>query len=264
MERRLFLATGAAALAAPALSRAESATTLRFVPQSDLAVLDPIWTPAYVTRNYGFMVFDTLFGTDDQYKVSPQMAAGSATEDQGRTWSITLRDGLKFHDGMPVLARDCVASLLRWGKRDTFGQALFAATDELTAKDDKTLVFKLRKPFALLPDALGKAGSNMPAIMPERLAKTDPFTQITEMVGSGPFKFLASERIAGARVTYEKFVGYVPRSDGTTSFTAGPKIAHFDRVVWNVMPDSATAAGALQNGEADWWENPPQRSRANA
>ena len=261
MERRIFLAASVAALAAPRIGRgqgtAKDASTLHFIPQSDLAILDPIWTAAYVTRNHAYLVFDTLFGMDAQYRIQPQMAEGAVSEDQGKTWRVTLRSGLKFHDGEPVLARDCVASLSRWGKRDTFGQALFAATDELSADGDKTLVFRLKRPFALLPDALGKPGSNMPAIMPERLAKTDPFTQVTEMVGSGPFKFVASERVAGARVVYEKFAGYVPRPSGTASFTAGPKVAHFDRVVWTVIPDSATAAGALQSGEADWWEAPP-------
>ncbi len=261
MKRRTLLASGlatsAAALAAPSIGRAESASTLRFIPQSDLAVLDPIWTTAYVTRNHGFMVFDTLYGQDSTYKVTPQMAEGAATEDDGKTWKITLRDGLRFHDGTPVLARDCVASLQRWGKRDTFGQTLMAVTDELSAPDDKTIQFKLKKAFGLLPQALGKTGSNMPAIMPERLAKTDPFQQVTEMVGSGPFKFVANERIAGARAVYERNRDYVPRQEGKTDFTAGPKVVHYDRVVWSVTPDSATAAAALQNNETDWWENPP-------
>jgi peptide/nickel transport system substrate-binding protein len=261
MKRRTLLASGlaagASALAAPGIGRAEGASTLRFIPQADLAVLDPIWTTAYVTRNHGYLVFDTLFGLDEQYKAQPQMAEGASTEDGGKTWRIGLRDGLAFHDGTPVLARDCVASLTRWGKRDTFGQALFDAIDEVSAADDLTLVFRLKRAFPLLPDALGKPGSNMPAIMPERLAKTDPFTQVTEMVGSGPYKFLAAERVPGARVAYERFAGYVPRASGTASFTAGPKVAHYDRVLWTVIPDSATAAGALQSGEQDWWENPP-------
>ena len=184
------------------------------------------------------------------------MAAGAVTEDDGKTWKIALREGLKFHDGSPVLARDCVASLERWGKRDSFGQALMAATDTLSAGDDRTIVFKLKTPFALLPDALGKSGSNVPVIMPERLAKTDPFTQVTEMVGSGPYKFVAKERVPGSLIVYERNAAYVPRSGGTPSFIAGPKVANFDRVEWHVIPDAATAAGALQSGEMDWWETP--------
>ncbi len=259
MKRRTLLkaTAGLLPLAAPSIVAAQGSRVLKFIPQSDLAVLDPIWTTAYVTRNHGFLVFDTLYGQDAQFKAQPQMVEGATVEADGKVWKLTLRSGLKFHDGTPVLAKDCVASLQRWGKRDAFGQALFAATDELSAPDDKTVMFRLKKPFPLLPDALGKTGSNIPVIMPERLAKTDPFTQVTEMVGSGPFRFLANERVVGSRVAYERFADYVPRASGTPSFTAGPKLVHFDRVEWNVIPDSGTAASAMQNGEMDWWENPP-------
>ncbi len=253
MKRRSLLASGFA-LAAPSLGRAAGSRVLRFVPQSDLTVLDPVWTTAFVTRNHAFMVFDTLYGQDASYAVQPQMVAGHVTEADGKVWNLTLRDGLRFHDGTPVLARDCVASLARWGKRDTFGQALFAATDELSAPDDKTIRFRLRQPFPLLPAALGKPGANLPVIMPQRLAETDPFKQVTEMVGSGPFRFKADERVAGTRVVYEKFDGYVPRAEGTPGFTAGPKRVLLDRVEWVVLPDPATAAAALQAGEVDWWE----------
>ena len=259
MKRRTLLkaTAGLLPLAAPSIVAAQGSRVMKFIPQADLAVIDPIWTTAYVTRNHGFLVFDTLYGQDAQFKAQPQMVEGATTEADGKTWKLTLRAGLKFHDGTPVLARDCVASLQRWGKRDAFGQALFAATDELSAPDDKTILFRLKKPFPLLPDALGKTGSNIAAIMPERLAKTDPFTQVTEMVGSGPFRFMPNERVVGARVVYERFADYVPRPSGVASFTAGPKVVHFDRVEWNVIPDSSTAASAMQSGEMDWWENPP-------
>ena len=253
MRRRTFLAAGAA-LAMPAVSRAQGARVLRFIPQSDLTVLDPMWTTAYVTRNHGFMVYDTLFGSDDDYQPQPQMVEGVGTEDGGKRWTLTLRPGLTFHDGEPVRAQDCVASVQRWGKRDAFGGALLAATDELSAKDDKTVVFRLKRSFPLLPAALGKTSTYVPVIMPERLARTDPGTQVTEMVGSGPFRFVANERVAGARAVYEKFGGYVPRAGGTPSFTAGPKVAHFDRVVWTTIPDQATAAQAVMAGEQDWWD----------
>jgi peptide/nickel transport system substrate-binding protein len=259
MRRRDLLKTAAAtsmALALPNIGRAASASTLTFIPQADLAVLDPVWTSAYVTRNHGFLVFDTLYGIDSNYRAQPQMVAGHVVEADGLKWTLTLRDGLKFHDDTPVLARDCVASIKRWGARDAFGQALLAASDEIAAPDDTHIVFRLKHRFPLLPDALAKVASNMLPIMPERLAKTDPFTQVSEMVGSGPFRFRADERVPGARVVYERFAGYVPRDGGEVSWTAGPKRAHFDRVEWTVIPDAATASGAMQSGEADWLEQP--------
>ncbi|TCR62195.1 ABC transporter substrate-binding protein [Bosea sp. BK604] len=256
--RRAFMAGGAAALAIskPSISLAADKRVVKFVPQGDLAVVDPIWTTATVTRNHAFLVYDTLFGQDESYRAQPQMAAGATSVADGKVWTITLRDGLKFHDGAPVLARDCVASLKRWGKRDSFGQTLMGVTDELSAVDDKTLRFRLKQAFPLLPDALAKMTAFVPAIMPERLANIDAFTQINEVVGSGPFRFVASERQSGSRAVYEKFAGYVPRSDGKPGRTAGPKIVHFERVEWHTLPDPATAAAALQSGEIDWVEQP--------
>ncbi len=262
LQRREFLKAAASAaivapaIGAPRISRAASQRVMKFIPQAYLAVLDPIWTTATVTRNHGFLVFDTLYGQNNQFKAVPQMAEGATAEDDGKLWKITLRDGLKFHDGERVLARDCVASIQRWGKRDAFGQALIAATDELSAPDDKTIQFRLKRPFSLLPDALAKCTAFVPVMMPERLAKTDAFTQITEMVGSGPYKFIASERMAGAHVAYERFADYKPRDTGKPEWTSGPKIVNFDRIEWLTIPDAATAGAALQNGEVDWWEYP--------
>lgn len=256
MQRRTFLASTAAALAAPSIAGAASARVLKFIPQSDVTVLDPIWTTAYVTRNHGYMIFDTLFGTNGKFEASPQMASGLTTEDDGKRVRITLRDGLKFHDGTPVLARDCVASIKRWAQRDTFGQTIMQFTDELTAADDKTIQFRLKRPFPLLAVGLGKSPTSFPAMMPERLAKTDAFKQVTEMVGSGPYRYKADERVVGSLSVYERFADYVPSPVGKPDWTAGPKIVHFDRVEWHIIPDASTAAGALQSGEVDWWENP--------
>lgn len=256
VKRRTFLAGAGAVLAMPSIGRAADARVLKFIPQSDLTVLDPIWTTAYVTRNHGLLVFDTLYGIDATYAAKPQMVQGHTVSADGKEWRLTLRPGLKFHDGSPVLARDCVASIGRWGKRDAIGGTLIAYTDELSAADDKTIVFKLKKPFALLPDALGKVGSSICAIMPERLAKTDPFTQVTEMVGSGPFRFKADERVVGSRVVYEKFADYVPREEGPVQWTSGPKHVFVDRVEWQVITDQSTAASAMRAKEVDWWENP--------
>jgi peptide/nickel transport system substrate-binding protein len=256
MKRRSFLAAAAGALAAPNVSRAQGRSVLKIIPEGDLAIVDPVFTTATVARNHGYAVFDTLYGQDDSYAMRPQMVAGHVVENDGKQWTLTLRDGLKFHDGEPVRGRDCVASIRRFSARDAFGQALMAATEEVSAPDDRTIRFRLNKAFPLLPNALGKTGTPMPCIMPERLAQTDPNKQVTEMVGSGPYRFVTAERVPGSRVVYEKFAGYVPRADGPATFTAGPKVAHFERVEWQVIPDSSTAASALMNGEVDWIQNP--------
>lgn len=259
MIRRRDVMTGAAAstiaLAAPRIGRAAATHTLRFAPQTDLAVLDPIWSTAYVTRNHGYLVYDTLYGLNDRFEAQPQMAAGHVIDNGGKTWTITLRDGLRFHDGTPVLARDVVASIQRWGKRDVFGQTVLAVSDAIEAPSDKVLRFRLKTPFPLLPQALGKAQTNMPCIMPERLANTDPNTQVKEIIGSGPYRYVAADSVQGAHFVYERFAGYRPRQDAP-SFTAGAKVAHVPRIEWVVMPDPATAAAALQADEIDWLEQP--------
>ena len=258
MNRRGFLAAtaGTAALAMPRVARSQDARTLRFIPQVDLPLLDPVANSAYITRNHGFAVFDTLFGQDSSFAPQPQMVDGVTTSADGLLWRLTLRPGLRFHDRTPVLARDCVASIARWGKRDAFGQALMAATDEVSADGDTVIQFRLKRPFPLLPAALGKVASNMCPMMPERIAQTDPFGVITEAVGSGPFRYLANERVPGARTVYARFDGYVPRPGGTADWTAGPKVAHVDRVEWTVIADASTAAAALQSGQVDWWQEP--------
>jgi peptide/nickel transport system substrate-binding protein len=259
MQRRAFLraAAGLPLLAAPRIAHAETAKTLKFIPVSDLVVLDPVWTGARVTRNHGYLVFDTLYGLDETLTVQPQMAAGHTIDSDGRRWTITLRNQLQFHDTEPVRARDVIASVRRFCARDGFGQSLLAVTDELSAPDDWTIVFRLKKPFPHLAQALAGSTADMPCIMPERLAITDPYKQVTEMVGSGPFRFLPEEHVAGSRTVYERFAGYVPTGKGRTSFLAGPKTVHFDRIEWITIPDPATAAAALQAGEVDWWELPP-------
>ena len=258
MQRRSLIqglgAMAAVSVAAPSLARAASATTLRFMPQVDLAYLDPVFSTAYATRNHGYMVFDTLYGVDGKFQPQPQMVEGHTIENDDRLWNLTLREDLTWHDGEKVTAKDCVASILRWARRDPFGEALMAATDELSAPDDRTIRFRLKRPFPLLPAALGKPGSPMPAMMPARLAETDPFKQVTEMVGSGPYRYVANERVPGATNVYAKFEGYKPRANGTADWTAGPKVVHYERVVWATQPDAGTAANALIAGEHDWME----------
>ncbi|WP_206667985.1 ABC transporter substrate-binding protein [Teichococcus oryzae] len=263
MHRRTLLRAAAAApmlasgLALPGVARAASATTLRFIPVIDLAFADPIYSTAQVSRNHGFMVFDTLYGMNGKLEVSPQMVEGHRVEYDGRRWDLVLRPGLTWHDGEKVLARDCVASIRRWAKRDALGGALIAATEELSAPDDRTIRFRLKRPFPLLPMALGKAAVPVCFMMPERLANTDPFKQIPEVIGSGPYCFIADERIPGARNVYQRFEGYRPRENGVSDWTSGPKVVHYDRVEWTTMPDAATGASAVQSGEQDWQETTP-------
>ena len=209
-----------------------------------------------MTRNHGYMVFDTLYGIDGNFVAQPQMVEGHRTDDNGRLWELTLRDGLLWHDGEKVLSRDCVASIRRWSQNDAFGGALMQATDELSAPSDRVIRFRLKKPFPLLPDALAKGTPYMPAMMPERLARTSVGQQVTEMVGSGPFRFKADERVQGARSVYERFEKYKPRDGGTSDWVAGSKRVFYDRVVWTTIPDTGTSSAALQNNEQDWWEQP--------
>jgi peptide/nickel transport system substrate-binding protein len=256
MRRRDMLRTavaGSIGLAAPRIASAQGSKVLKFVPHADLASIDPVWSTADIIRNYSLAVFDTLYGFDDAFNVHPQMAAGHTVSADGKVWEITLREGLKFHDGTPVLAKDCVATIKRFGKRDPLGQALMVRVDDISAASDKMIRFRLNKPFSLLPTTLAQYNC---CIMPERIAMTDAMKQIPEAIGSGPYKFVASERVPGAKVVFSRNADYVPRKDGVAQFTSGPKIAYFDRVEWTTMPDPATAANALLNKEVDWWENP--------
>jgi peptide/nickel transport system substrate-binding protein len=253
MKRRTMLA-GAAALAAAPGHRAiaQPSRVLRFVPQSNLSSPDPVWTTSDVVRNHAYMIWDTLYGVDLSLTPSPQMAEGHEVSDDRLTWRFTLRDGLKFHDGAPVRAVDCIASIARWSKRDGFGQIVASRLDGMKALDDRRFEMRLKQPFPLMPLALG---ANSCFIMPERVALTDAFKQIDDFTGSGPFRFVRDEWVSGSRVVYSKFDGYVPRT-GKPEFSAGAKMVNVDRVEWVIMPDPATAAAALQRGEVDWVEQP--------
>jgi peptide/nickel transport system substrate-binding protein len=258
MRRRELLKAAGVSVAAvplPRIGRAERTDKLVFVPTSDLAVLDPVVPANRPTRNHAYLVFDTLYGIDTNWTAQPQMVEGHQVEEDGLTWTLTLRDGLRFHDKEPVLARDVVASIRRFAARISFAYALMAATEELSAPDDRTVRFRLKRPFPHLPEALGGPGGIVPAIMPERLAATSPFKPVDEIVGSGPYRFLPEEHVIGARAAYERFTLYQPRKEGTVGFTSGPKIAHFDRVEWLEL-DQFPAMAALRNGEIDWWEVP--------
>ena len=253
---------GAAAAAAltiglTALPHAASAETeLRVVPHSGLKILDPIWTTAYITRNHGYMIYDTLFAMDPDGNVQPQMVDSVSRSDDGKTVTITLRDGLKWHDGAAVTATDTVASINRWASKDAMGQKMMTFVDSLEATDDKTMVFTLNAPTGLIELALAKPSSNVPFMMPARIAATPGDEQIAEYIGSGPFSFNNEEWEPGVKVVYEKFDDYVPRSEATNGF-AGAKIAKVDRVIWTPNRDIQQEINALNAGEVDIIESTP-------
>lgn len=249
--RRRDVLKAAPLLMAPALARAEN-KPLRFIPNANLSSIDPVWTTALVAHEHAFLIFDTLYGIDDAGQLRPQMCAGHELSADKLTWTFTLRDGLKFHDGEKVLARDCVMSVRRWGSRDSFGQQLMAATQDIELVDDRRFRFRLKKPFSQMLYGLGARNC---FVMPERMARTPSSQQVKEAVGSGPFRFLPDEWVSGARAGYARFDGYVPRQE-PPSFYAGGKVAKFERIEWIVQPDAATAAAALQKGEIDWIEQP--------
>ncbi|WP_366655267.1 ABC transporter substrate-binding protein [Fodinicurvata sp. EGI_FJ10296] len=245
----------AATLATPAVADDEE-SVLRIVPHADLRNIDPIWTTAYITRNHGYLVWDTLFALDENLEVQPQMVDTHEVSDDGLVYTFTLREGMTFHDGAPVTADDAVASLERWAARDGMGQKLMDFTDSIESVDDLTFTLTLSEPYGLVLESLGKISSNVPFIMPQRLAETDPNTQIEEVIGSGPFRFVEEEWQPGNRVVYERFEDYVPR-DEPASYAAGGKVANVDRVEWHYIPDASTATQALLAGEVDYYEEPP-------
>jgi peptide/nickel transport system substrate-binding protein len=247
-----FVAASGMAAPAPAADK----QTLRFILKSDLRVLDPIWTTTYATRNHGYMIFDTLFALDAQLQPHPQMVGDYSVSADGLTYRFALRDGLGFHDGQPVRGADCVASLRRWMARDTLGQILAKSIDEMSGADDVNFTIRLKEPFPLLLHGLAKVSSLTPFVMPERVAKTDPFKQITETVGSGPFKFVKEEFQPGYKAVYVKNADYVPRKE-PPSWASGGKVVKVDRVEWANVPEHSTAAAALADGEFDWWEEVP-------
>jgi peptide/nickel transport system substrate-binding protein len=244
------------AFSAGLTSRALAAgKTIIAVMHSDLRTIDPGFTTAYITRDHGYMVYDTLLAEDANFKIQPQMADWKVSDDK-LTYTFRLRDGLKWHDGTPVTAEDCVASLKRWGKNDGMGQKLMDFTASIEATDARTITLKLKEPYGLVLESIGKPSSLVPFMMPKRLAETPPGKPIPEQIGSGPFKFVAAEFQPGVKAVYEKNTDYVPRRE-PPSWTSGAKVVKVDRVEWITMPDAQTAVNALQSGDIDFIENPP-------
>src|SRR5713226_1220505 len=224
LSRRQLLggaaATAAAVtLGAPSVHAQKDRQTLRFVAEADLKVLDPVWTTAYITRNHAYLVYDTLFGTDENSRIKPQMVDRTTVSPDGMKYTFALRDGLRWHDGQPVLSEDCVESLKRWGKKDHFGRLLMAHTAKIESVDQKTFTLSLAERFALVLDALGKPSNNLPFMMPARIAATSPNEQIKEIVGSGPFKFVRDEWQPGHQAVYVRNPDYNPRNEAPSGST---------------------------------------------
>src|SRR5262245_13637603 len=250
-----LVAHAAAAAALALLSGTASAQTLKVVMHSDVKIIDPYWTTAYIVRNYGYMVYDTLLAVDDKLQVKPQMLEGWTVSDDKLTYTFTLRDGLLFHDGKPVPAEDCVASLNRWAPKDAMGQKLMSFTRELKAVDAKTFTLALKEPYGLVLETLGKPSSLVPFIMPKRVAETPGNVQISDTTGSGPFVFRKDLWRPGERSIYDKFKDYKPRPEPASGLSGG-KVVHLDRVEWINITDPQTIINALASGEIDMIDQP--------
>lgn len=251
----IVVAAGVAASSAILTSEtamAEEGKTITTVMHSALRVLDPVITTAYITRNHGYMIYDVLIAMDEKFEIHPQMA-DFAVSDDGLTYKFSLREGLLFHDGDPVTATDVVASLERWGERDSGGQMIFDVTKSLEASDERTVNWILSEPFMPFLDVLGKQSSIPAFIMPERVAKTSSDEAITDYTGSGPFVFVEEEFQPGVSVTYTRFDDYLPREEPANGMSGG-KVVNVDTVKWIAMPDSHTAINALLSGEIDYIE----------
>lgn len=259
MTRRRFvsaasLAGFAATFPTGAFAKAQArGTTLRVMAQAALKVLDPVWTSAAITLEHGYLIYDKLFEPDLNGVPQFQMAETHEISEDQLTQEITLRDGLKFHDGAPVTAQDVVVSLTRWGKKDVTGQQLFAVIESLEAVNEKTVRFKLKSPFPSMRLALSKLRGNPPFIMPARVAATPHDKQITDTTGSGPFVFRADQWRSGSLVVYEKAATYTPRNEPTSGY-AGGKHVHFNRIEFVYLPDYNTALNAISSGDTDIWE----------
>ncbi len=235
---------------------ADAQSTLRVVMHSDLKIVDPIWTTAYITRNHGYMIYDTLFAMDAKGEIRPQMVDKVEISPDKLTYTFTLRDGLLWHDGTPVTAEDCVASIKRWSAKDSMGQKMMSFVKDIQVANTKTFRIVLKEQTGLVLSALGKPSSNVPFMMPKRVADTDPNTQISDFTGSGPFVFKRDEWKPGDKAVYAKFAQYKPRSEAPSGL-AGGKVAKVDRVEWRAIADHQTAINALLAGEIDYIESPP-------
>lgn len=260
LRRRLRLTCVLAALGAGAAAQAQTPQpppnrVLRVAPHADLRTLDPVFASIVITRMHGLMIYETLFAWDGALQPRPQMVESWEVSPDNLVWTFTLREGLRFHDGQPVTSRDVVASLERWMKRDTVGGKLREYTAGLEALDARRFALRLSRPMGFVTFSLGSAVGQIPAIMRESDARTDPNRAVAETIGSGPFRFNRAEWRSGSRIVYDRNPDYAPRPEPPDGL-AGGRVAKVDRVEWHIMPDPGTAAAALQAGEIDIWEQP--------
>jgi len=253
MAAAAILAAGLTVEAGPAVAQGK---VLKFVQNGNLTILDPIWTTAYVTRNHGYFIYDTLFSSDENNEVKPQMVDKYDVSADKTVWTFTLRDGLEWHDGTPVTSEDCIASIKRWGARDAMGLKLMDFVKDFKAVDAKTFQMILKEPYGLVLASLGKPSSNVPFMMPKKVAETDPFKQIDSQIGSGPFIYVTAESKPGEKHVYIKNPKYKPRAEPASGL-AGGKVVKVDRVEIVEMPDPQQQVNALINGEIDLIEQPP-------
>lgn len=256
-RRPIVTALGALAVIAALTPLPVSAQqkTLRAVMNSDLKIIDPIWTTAYISRNHGYMVYDTLFALDANGEIKPQMVDTHTMSPDGLVYTFTLRDGLLFHDGKPVTGEDCIASIKRWAARDTLGQKLMSFIASMDAPNANTFVIKLKEKTGLVLPGLAKPSSNAMFVMPKRVADTDPQKQIADATGSGPFVFKMDEWKPGDKAVYVKFDKYKPRAEPPSGL-AGGKVVKIDRIEWKAMADTQTMVNAVLAGEVDFVESP--------
>src|SRR5215813_5986773 len=217
----------AGAVALPGIVGARAASTdanatVKVVPEVDLKILDPVWTTALITATHAYLVYDTLFSADRNWRAHPQMIDKYERDEDGLNWSFKLRDGLGWHDGSQVTARDCAASIRRWAVRSVSGKAMMERAERLDVIDDNSFILRLKEPFGLVPETLARGPTCF--VMRTKEAETDPFTQITTAIGSGPFIFLPEEWRPGARVAYRRTPNYRPRTE-PASGVAGGKVA---------------------------------------
>ncbi|MBI1773717.1 MAG: ABC transporter substrate-binding protein [Proteobacteria bacterium] len=252
LKRCVPALVGSLLAAMPAMAE----TTLKFIPQADLRVLDTAWTTAAITRNHGYLIYEPLFSYDSKVVARPQAVESWTASPDGLTWRFTLRP-LRFDDGSPVTSADAVASLERWSQRKASGQAMRVRLEAIKAVDDRSFELRFRERFGLVLETLADA-IQPTFVLRAKDAASDPFTQIQfqDVVGSGPFRFVKDEWVPGSKVVYRKSAGYSPRAEPPDGFF-GAKQVKLDQVEWIYIPDANTAVQALIRGEADVMEIPP-------